>query len=193
MKVFGTGFQRTGTTSLARALRALGIATRDCPAELWRDLDDDCIRRHDGFTDNPIPLVYRELDARHPGAKFVHTERDEEAWLKSVEWLFTVGAVKFRWDSNPHFHEFHQALYGTTRFEPEVFRQRYRRHNLEVREYFAARPDDLLVMDISRGQGFELLCPFLGVPIPAEPFPHGNQREPAWRVRLRRLRSRIGL
>jgi hypothetical protein len=190
VKVFGTGYQRTGTSSLARALTQLGIPTRDSPRELWVG-DYTVLQRYDGFTDNPVPIMYKELDARCPGAKFVHTIRDEASWLRSVEWLFTVGAVKFHWNAAPHFHEYHEALYGTTAFDAEQFLASYRRHNAEVLEYFAARPNDLLVMDITAGDGFAALAPFLGLPVPAAPFPRQNAAEPRWRVRLRQLVAQV--
>ena len=44
MKVFGVGFQRTGTTSLAVALNTLGIKTLQFPKELYHDIDHDVIR-----------------------------------------------------------------------------------------------------------------------------------------------------
>jgi len=191
MKIFGTGWQRTGTTSLARALAELGFATRDYPKELLHDLDHEVVRAHDAFTDNPIPLLYRELDRRHPGARFIHTERDEGTWLASCEWLFTVGRAKFNWKDHPIVDEIHVALYGTTEFEPHLFLERYRRHNLEVRQHFADRPGDLLIMDITQGQGFEVLCPFLGVPAPAAEFPHWNKTESFWKVLARRVARRL--
>jgi len=44
-----------------------------------------------------------------------------------------------------------------------------------VMDYFKDRPDDLLIIDICSGEGFEKLAPFLGRPLPAQPFPHkGN-------------------
>ncbi len=193
MKVFGTGMQRTGTTSLAKALIHLGIPTRDHPKDLFNDIESDVIRQFDGFTDNPIPLLYRELDARHPGAKFIHTERDEAAWLKSVEWLHTLGAQKFHWERIPELEGIHTALYGTTTFDADVFLAAYRRHNRAVREHFAQRPKDLLVIDITAGDGFDVLCPFLGVELPREPFPHWNKQEPVWRVKLRNLAKRLRL
>jgi hypothetical protein len=41
-----------------------------------------------------------------------------------------------------------------------------------VKEYFRDRPDDLLVMNICAGEGWEKLCPFLGLAIPKVKFPH---------------------
>ena len=191
MKVFGTGMQRTGTTSLAQALDLLGIKTRDCPKDLWGNLDHEVLQRYDGFTDNPIPLLYRDLDRKLPGSKFVHTVRDEQRWLESVEWLFTTGALKFAWDRHPHFHEFHRALYGRTDFDAATFLERYRRHNREVLDYFADRPADLLVMDLTAGDGFDRLCPFLGREVPAAPFPHRNRHEWGWKVKVRQGLHRL--
>lgn len=57
--------------------------------------------------------------------------------------------------------------------EPK-WRQEKRDHYQAVTEYFADRPQDLLIMNICEGDGFELLAPFLGLPIPNEAFPHKN-------------------
>jgi hypothetical protein len=53
----------------------------------------------------------------------------------------------------------------------------YRRHEAVVRAYFADRPDDLLVFDLST-EGWEPLCGFLGHSVPKAPFPWANQFEP---------------
>jgi hypothetical protein len=47
-----------------------------------------------------------------------------------------------------------------------------------VHRYFADRPRDLVVMHIIDGQGWEVLCPFLGVAVPGVPFPRRNARTP---------------
>jgi hypothetical protein len=47
----------------------------------------------------------------------------------------------------------------------------------EIKEYFKDRPDDLLVMNICAGEGWEILCPFLDCGIPKIPFPHKNKSE----------------
>lgn len=187
MKVFGTGWQRTGTSSLGQALNLLGVRTRQYPWPLLDDLDHPIIQRFVGFCDNPIPLFYRELDERHPGSRFIHTQRDEDSWLRSVYWLMTAGEKKFRWDRLPKAYEMLDHLYGTRSFDEALFRERYRRHNTAVLAYFATRPEDLLVIDITQGDGFEKICPFLGLPVPEVPFPHKNVKEPLWRVKLRRL------
>ena len=40
----------------------------------------------------------------------------------------------------------------------------------------------LLEMDIIAGDGWEVLCPFLEVSIPAEPFPYLNKRTDEYAV-----------
>ncbi|MFE6684871.1 hypothetical protein ACFVFQ_00185 [Streptomyces sp. NPDC057743] len=49
-------------------------------------------------------------------------------------------------------------------------------HVRRTAAYFADRPDDLLVLDLARGQGYPELAAFLGVPAPARPFPHRGGR-----------------
>ena len=171
-KLFGVGFHKTGTTSLADALRILGyrvtgpngvmdpeIATNALPMALR------LVEEYDAFQDNPWPLLFRELDRRFPGSKFVLTERPTRTWIASVvkhfgdrstpmrEWIYGVGA--------PRGHE-------------GIFVARYERHNEEVRAYFADRPDDLLVLRVTEGDGWDKLCAFLGRAVPSAAFPHSN-------------------
>jgi len=191
MKVFGIGFQRTGNTSLWAALNMLGISTVKFPKQLYYDPDHPILNRYEGFTDNPIPLLYQKLDRRFPGSRFILTVREEQSWLKSVEWLYTIGAIKFYWNERLETDEIHQALYGATNFDPKIFLERYRQHNRSAVEYFADRPGDLLVMEIHAGDGFAKLCPFLGLPAPRKPFPRRNRSEPLWRVNSRVLFKKL--
>ena len=69
------------------------------------------------------------------------------------------------------------TLYESVIFDAEKFSAAYHRHHADVRRYFADRPDDLLEMNIIEGDGWEKLCPFLGLPTPAVPFPHLNRRK----------------
>lgn len=190
MKVFGIGMQRTGTTSLVKALKMLGIKACHFPGELLYDLDHPIITKFQGFADNPMPLLYRQLDSRHPNSKFILTVRDEREWLKSVRWLFTEGREVFCWDSakvRGLIRDIHTGLYGTTAFDETVFLERYRAHHQEVLAYFADRPGDLLTLDLTKGNAFEKLCPFLDKPIPRRPFPRQNPGKGLWTDWVRRF------
>jgi len=46
----------------------------------------------------------------------------------------------------------------------------------QTREYFKGRPDDLLILDICGGDGWEKLCNFLSLPIPSVDFPFENAK-----------------
>ena len=50
----------------------------------------------------------------------------------------------------------------------------YEERNKEIIEYFKDKPNQLLVLDIIKGEGWENLCTFLGKDIPDVPFPHEN-------------------
>ena len=174
IKVFGIGLHRTGTTSLAAALDRLGFRCRHHPYALFEDLGSPLLAEYEAFCDLPVPLLYPDLDAAFPGSKFVCTTRDLDSWLKSTEWLFTVGRRRFRWDREPIIDQIHRRLYGIDHFDAEVFERVWHQHHEAVETYFADRPGDLLWFDFSKGAGWEPLCSFLEVPVPDEPFPHTN-------------------
>ena len=56
-----------------------------------------------------------------------------------------------------------------------LYLDRYRKHNREVRAYFADRQEDFLVLDLAGGDGWSELCGFLGDPVPNKAFPHANK------------------
>jgi Sulfotransferase domain len=200
-KVFGIGFHKTGTTSLGEALRVLGYRVTGPNAVHRKGMDtamamaitQELLPRFDAFQDNPWANLFREMDHAAPGSRFVLTTRPEEEWLRSVVGHFGPRSTPMR-----------EWVYGAGNGSPigneDLYLERYRRHNREVLEHFADRPNDLLVIDITRGDGWEALCPFLGLDIPEEEFPHSNSaaarsgagllRRARWRVRwaTRRLR-----
>lgn len=170
-KVFGIGLHKTSTTSLANALYTLGYhvggyfdASRFADDELLAYVIDRA-GFYDAVQDMPWPEFYQLLDREFPGSKFILTVRDEDRWIRSVTDHFGEGVIA----DNERF-------YGvpTAAGNEDVYRDRFRRHNQEVRDHFADRPDDLLVMDIANGDGWDVLGPFLGVATPDWPFPRQN-------------------
>ena len=56
---------------------------------------------------------------------------------------------------------------------------------VEAVAYFRDRPDDLLTINVCAGEGWEVLCPFLGFDtIPVEAFPWVNKRRAPDGVKL---------
>ena len=174
-KVFCIGFHKTGTTSLERALQKLGyrvqgsFGTKDSDiATKLHEMAYAMVEQYDAFEDNPWPILYKELDQRFPGSKFILTRRPTENWIRSqVKDFATTETPMRRW------------IYGEDAGCPEgneeTYKARYERHNREVLDYFRDRPDDLLVIDFPNDDGWTRICPFLNVAIPREPFPHANK------------------
>jgi len=186
-KVFGIGFHKTGTTSLAHALRTLsydvagpnGVNDPNIRENL-DNLVETVSVRFDAFRDNPWPIVFKKMDDMHPGSKFILTIRDPDHWIRSLVAHFETRTTPMR-----------ELIYGvgSPAGNEEIFKRRLLAHNAEVIDYFKHRPDDLLVIDITRDGAWEPICRFLGEPVPAIPFPYANRAEDreAQRTAPRRL------
>lgn len=182
-KVFGIGLSKTGTTSLARALEILGYKTRDylgvsryTTGDL-SSLNLQELDENDAFTDTPIPSFYKQLDARYPNSKFILTTRDIDDWLKSCKKQFKESLAA---KSNEATIQLHTDLYDCFVFDPEKYANGYNRFVNGVLNHFKDRPQDLLVIDICGGEKWELLCNFLGKPVPDIPFPLTNVSAIQW-------------
>ena len=145
-KVFCIGFHKTGTTSLAVALKLLGYRvtgpnnTKDPDiADKVYALADELSENYDAFQDNPWPVLYREMDERWPGSKFILTRRPSDAWIRSQVKDFGLAETPMR-----------RWIYGVgcPQGNEAVFVERYERHNRDVLEYFRERPNDLLLLDL---------------------------------------------
>ncbi len=173
-KLFCVGFHKTATKSLGKALEILGyktcgpigVANPRISVDVF-DVIAPYLQDYDAFQDNPWPLLYRELDARFPASKFILTLRPVDEWYASVCAHFGGKTTPMR-----------EWIYGVG--DPinnrQCFVDRYARHNEDVKHYFADRPEDFLMLNITQGEGWEPLCRFLGKPVPKEPFPTENTK-----------------
>lgn len=173
-KIFGVGFQKTGTSTLREALKVLGYRVKDCsPRTLFPILRKDwnkvlkILKNFDAAEDTPWYYIYEDLDRLVPNSKFILTVREEESWYKSV--ARHIGDLR-----SPE----HEWIYGRGKGLPKDYKENtlqvYTQHNLDVIHYFRDRPEDFLVMDFAAGDGWEKLCEFLGKDVPNDPFPHAN-------------------
>lgn len=188
-KVVVVGFHKTGTTSLHEALQLLGYrvaghniqlvhALRSGDLEpVWR-----LVRDFDAFEDDPWFVLYREIDQKFPGTKFILTERPTAAWLESMKAHFVS-------------NKFRRYLYGTDDIHgsPDLFTSKYEQHNREVKSYFEGR-DDLFLFSTGV-DSWEPLCKFLNKDVPKSvlsgkvvSFPHTNrQSQRLWRANHRKV------
>jgi sulfotransferase family protein len=174
-KVFGIGFHKTGTTSLALALKQLGYSVTGPNGVNDPNISQNAhlmvrelVEKFDAFQDNPWPILFKELDAWYPNSKFVLTLREPESWIRSQVKHFGTRVTPMRtWIYGVGCPEGNEVLYL----------ERFEGHNRDVLEHFRGRPNDLLAMDFSKGDGWEKLAPFLGKDVPNAPFPHANKAE----------------
>jgi hypothetical protein len=176
----------------------------------WRPL----LAGYRATVDWPGAYFWRELTSAHPEAKVILTVRDPERWYAStLATIFTFSSRARAGDSLSM--RVRQRLVRSMmpgeglRFIDDLvwqgtfrgrFREReyalrvFKEHNQAVQETIPA--DKLLVFDVK--QGWEPLCQFLGVSVPAgEPFPHLNDassmRMGTWlRERYRGVALRAG-
>ncbi|MBA3557021.1 MAG: hypothetical protein H0W30_00330 [Gemmatimonadaceae bacterium] len=183
-KVFGIGLSKTGTSSLTDALKLLGIRTIQYPHDdaTYNELRAgkyklSILEHYQGVVDMPVAPFYAQLDKAFPDSRFVLTVRAKDAWLRSAELHWRL--MMQWWHGHPQFRKFQEfasaCVFGSIEFNHDRFSYVYDTHVRNVREYFRERPNDLLVIDICAGEGWEALCSFLGRAHPGVPFPHANE------------------
>lgn len=188
--VIGVGFQKTGTSTLREALKILGYRVKDTTRRalipILRGNYKKIVRmlkNYDAVEDTPWYIIYKELDELFPNSKFILTIRDEESWYKSVK--NHIGDLR-----TAH----HQWIYGRGKALPKDDKANtlkvYNDHNREVIEYFKNRPDDLLIIDFTRGEKWEKICKFLGREVPDDPFPHYNKTSASRKKKMSKIKLR---
>jgi hypothetical protein len=192
LAVIGAGLGRTATFSLKFALEHLGFgpcyhmsevfagARRNVP--LWLDVIDgrpDWDAIFDGYhstTDYPACTYWRELAEHYPRAKVVLTVRDPDSWFESVsETIFSEG-MQGSLAGSPTGDMMQGVIFDAfgDRVRDRAFMTEwFVRRNQEVID---SLPAERLLVFAPR-EGWEPLCAFLGVPVPAEPFPRVNSRD----------------
>lgn len=139
-KIFAVGFNKCATTSLHALFTTLGFPSYH--GTLWRRCDNMwLLKTYDCFSDG-IPQDLAKLDRTFPGSKFVLQVRDLESWVYSrlahIERSKQSGhyRVGLDWD--------------TSDYAVAAWIKQRNRHHLFVQEYFAERPDDLLIVNFIR-------------------------------------------
>jgi hypothetical protein len=180
VKIVGIGLNKTGTTTLAAAGRELGwtrglSCRRDLLIE-WRRGEClgilEAVAQADLCEDWPYPLAFREI-LEHFGdtARYVLTLRSSpQVWLDSLK----KHAERVSATSHCRLLAYGYAYPHGAEQQHLDF---YRRHADAVRTRFEARGAGHLLLEVcwETEPGWERLCPFLGVPVPAIPFPHENR------------------
>lgn len=191
MKLIGAGLGRTGTLSIKLALEQLGFGPcyhmaelfmHPAHAALWERAADghpDWETLFSGYAstvDYPGCTFWRELARSYPQAKVLLSVRDARAWFESTqETIFSEHSLQSL-QGSPLQEFFDKAVWRGCReriHDREFMVDSCMRHNADVEHTIP--PARLLVYEVA--QGWDPLCAFLGVPVPAKPFPRVNSRE----------------
>lgn len=201
-KVFGIGNNKTGTTSLKKAMINLGYKVGDQRQaenllKNWSRRDFKALINYchsaNFFQDIPFSkeYTYIVLDQWFPKSKFILTIRDSpEQWYNSL--------IRFhskKWGENgelPTKKELENAEYIykgwawdfmkysfdtplSEIYQKDILISSYIKHNKSVIDYFRFRKEDLLVLNVSRPNAYGELCDFLGEKRASETFPWENK------------------
>lgn len=203
-KIFCIGHNKTGTTSIKRALADHGYLLGD---QRKAELLIDAYKERDfisiinycktalAFQDVPFSLYYTyvALDQAFPGSKFILTQRDSaEQWYNSLVRFQTKkfgveGNLPTKQDLIKANYRFKGFVYKTKNlyygvsdndlYNKEKLINYYNTHNSLVKEYFRFRPHDLLVLNVSNKGSYQQLCEFLGKQPLYDNFPWENKTE----------------
>jgi hypothetical protein len=203
-KIFCIGFNKTGTTSMAKLFSHFGFsvgsqAVGEILAEEWTlhgrtDRIINFCYTADAFQDAPFNRhgLFKELDKAFPRSKFILTVRDTpEQWFDSLVRFHTK---KFSSDKSrpPDEEDKRNALYRykgymldnalnvwdypkVPMYDQTAYKKKYIDYNESVRDYFRGRPDDFIEINLARKEDFNRLCTFLKIKTKLECFPWVNK------------------
>jgi len=196
LEVIGAGLGRTGTMTLKIALEQLGFApchhmvevfAHPEQREFWRRAAEgekvdweELFADYRASVDWPSCHFYKELAARYPAAKVILSWRDPERWFESMDGTILRVAERMMQQTDPELRKqsrFVEIIVAEKTFNFDFSRENviaaYNRHVAEVKRVI---PAERLLIHESK-DGWEPLCKFLGVPIPATDYPRTNSRE----------------
>lgn len=181
MKVFGIGLNKTGTRTLYKAGKILGLK-----AQHWTPQNFTYYRNgkmeelfsvaeeYDLLCDWPWGLVVDDLVSKFgTDTKFVLTYRmTPEHWFRSI-------VRHARANDSKRAREVRKAIYGSA--DPASNKKQYidfyRSHVDKTKRYFRNRSMEGQILEVSwdSGHGWLQLCPFLNCDVPKNNFPHENR------------------
>ena len=168
--IWGVGLGRTATKSLHGALDSLGYKIKHNPSDVI-----NLNNTYRGAIEGAVLFNYKYLDLRFPNSKFILTTRELFSWLKSCERainnLYPMDRFNEKDECYNSMIRNRANRYGCLEYDRERLIEKYYEHHTDVISHFKGRAHKLLIMNISEGDGWEKLCPFLEQDTPETPFP----------------------
>lgn len=200
--IVGAGFDGTGLTTLRRVLAILGRDRVALPAyplvpcmrtdeTVACDSNADFLYRygfqneshpvsvwegHDAVMGHPVPFFLYDYLEAFPNARVILTVRDGDELWDSMQRLSPVtGSLVSGSRDATLLKLWVWGMPFAGNLNKRVFLRRYWKHNSKV--MVGVPKAQLLVWDMFKDPSWESVCGFLGVPVPAEPFPTPSPNE----------------
>ena len=200
-KIFVIGRNKTGTTSIKKAFLDLGFIIGDQreaeklqESYLRSDFNPiiNYCKSAEVFQDYPFsyPETFKYVDNAYPNSKFILTIRDTpEQWYNSItkfhSKLFGKGNLPTKEDlMNANYvykgwiwnnFEFMYNPLNDDIYNKEKLIESYLKYNNDVRDYFKDRPNDLMIINLSKKGAYQKFIDFIGVPSSFTDFPWENK------------------
>jgi hypothetical protein len=210
-KIFGIGFNKTGTTTLESVFRTYGLKV---PNQQEQELQitkptfegeygplTRFVRSFDAFQDMPFSQgeTYKIVDSLFPRSKFILTERNPIEWFQSLcrfhERVFGVQEIRqltpniiknfdyiYRGYSYDNISRFltcgdreRQVIRWDLLYNESYYTEKYLHRNEDIKAYFRHRPEDLLVIDVTKEHNTNSISHFLGLGARNVRMPHENR------------------
>ncbi|MBE9069038.1 hypothetical protein IQ260_20545 [Leptolyngbya cf. ectocarpi LEGE 11479] len=167
-KIFGIGLHTFGLQKVVKAFNILGFNLVQYPQTFSHQFqvmlngsyDFSCLEHFDGIFAVAAAQSYKRLDQLYPNSRFVLTLSDKQVCLQKIS---------DQWPRRGYFMQ--QSLSELTPDHLNQLSDFYDRHVQEVKTYFQNRPTDLLLLSLDHKLGWQELCNFLDVPVPARVCP----------------------
>ena len=174
--IFHIGLNKTGSTSLYRALKILGYKSSHGSEAIKRQINANIANNlHplnaidselEAITDNnAVNQNFEYIHRYYPNAYYIYTPRDTKSWLDSREQHVIDN------QQNPKYEG------GWLTVDRQQWKDDKRRHEIRIAHWIHENKPNYLPLPIcsDRDDKWELLCNFLDKPIPNKPFPHKNK------------------
>lgn len=184
-KIFQTGNNKTGTRSLALALKKLGITTihgfsaqggspKLSKTYIWDNKMKGLpvltgLENYRAFTDYPFleAKMLKVYEKQYTNSLFIKLTRDPQDWFWSIYYHIERAKLEGREDLWSQFKDLKEFLDNKDKHIKKFFNREEK-----VEAFFnKIEQDRYLIMNICKGDGWELLCPFLEIDIPNIKFP----------------------
>eukprot|EP00750_Incisomonas_marina_P019766 INCI3620.1.p1 GENE.INCI3620.1~~INCI3620.1.p1 ORF type:complete len:1345 (+),score=155.30 INCI3620.1:181-4215(+) len=202
IKVIGTGFGRTGTSTMKTALENLGYngvyhmtKVTGATSHAWAaDIPNpplsNILANYEAGVDYPFCLYYKHLMDLFPAARVILTRRENPIkwWTSTVGAIYKVPvpfvplmsrALGITEEHMTFMKRWERTILWDGLFQGRVLDQEfalqvYEKHTAEVLEYASSQGRPVYIHTVT--DGWEKLCEFLGIAVPDQPYPRSNSR-----------------